>query len=1176
MNGNWMKSVLGWIGRIGMSSFCIGAFAAGEEWDDLSVLQVNTEKPHATMMTYPTATEAVAGECGKSPWFKSLNGDWKFNWSKNPAERPADFYKTGFDASAWGSIPVPSNWQMHGHGTPIYTNVKYPHPGKPPQAPREYNPVGSYLTAFELPEGWKNRKTLIHFGGVNSAFYLWVNGVKVGYSEGSRTPAEFDISRYVKPGQNQVAVEVYRWCNGSWFEDQDFWRLAGIFREVSLWSRDATHLRDFRVGMDLDAEYRDADLSVQAEIENPEGAFISFELLDLTGKTVARKTLPAKAEVVWNPQIKNPKKWSAESPVLYQLLITLKNAGGKTIEVVPWKVGFREIEIRGPEFLVNGISVKMKGVNRHEHDPDTGHTVSRASMLEDIQIFKRFNINAVRTCHYPNDPYFYELCDKYGIYVMDETNLESHGARHISGEEQWVPTQMNRVKRMVERDKNHASIIIWSLGNESGRGIGPESMYAWLHKNHADRPVHAEYSNGSADMISHMYSGPGWGTGKDRPHVLCEYTHAMGNSNGNLNEYWDAIYASKSHMGGYVWDFADQGIRQPLPAEFKKKEGTGPVKETFFAYGGWWEEAKGFYHDDNFCMNGLVASDREPHPGIYAIKQVYRNIHVRAKDLEKGRFVVKNWFDFTNIKDAAKGSWTLVVNGEVVEQGVIPPLDVKPHAEKEFTLDLPKQHFSKGAEVFLNLTFTARKEYSPLVSEGYELAEEQFLLRKGEPPKVASQKLPGVELKESVELLQLGGKNFQIRFDRKTGMLTSYKQNGTELIERGLLPEFSRALNDNDRRSYEKFSNPKYTEAGQGWQIQSCKAERKAADAVLVTVLAALPDSLGNVRVDYCIYGDGSLEVTYGFSPVLGKKGPLRVGLEMMLPAGMDQVAYYGRGPRPTYTDRAFERIGIYRSTVDEMWVDYSEPQENGNHQEVRWVVLRNDQGSGWLFGGAPTLAFAARHYSRDEIQKAKYSFQMERSGGIYLNLDLVQSGVGGNNSWGATPLKAYQLQTQPYRYSFRMIPVKQGDAVKRLLQTRPQPYAVPAPKALAAPLSSEPASASSSEEKNPVGNLIDGDKATRWCASGGSFPQWCILRFDTEKKLNGVTIHWEKEAAYKYRIEVSKDGRKWSTVSDQTKNGLAKAVTRDSFKANAKWLRVTIVGAPAKQWASICEIIPQ
>jgi beta-galactosidase len=481
----------------------------GEAWDNPSILQVNTLPPHAQMMTYPSVEAARIDDARQSEWYHSLNGRWKFHWSENPASRPLDFYKTDFDDTDWGTIPVPSNWQAHGHGIPIYTNIKYPFPVNPPKAPREFNPVGSYRHHFSLPEGWEKRRTLIHFAGVNSAFYLYVNGQKVGYSQGSRTPAEFDITSTLVAGENQLAVEVYRWCDGSYFEDQDFWRLAGIYRDVYLWSREDTGIEDFRIRTDLDEQYRDAELKIDFKCYgNTQAHAVRATLTAPDGGKVFERKIPVDQGGV-SEDIANPLKWSAETPHLYQLYLTLLDPDDRVIEVIPWQVGFREVAIIDGVYCINGVPVKMKGVNRHEHHPDHWHHIPRESMLEDIRIFKRNNINAVRTSHYPNDPYFYKLCDRYGIYVMDEANNETHGKRELSGMDIFVPMQLNLIQRMVERDKNHCSVVVWSLGNEAGGGAGPRAMYDWLHAYDASRPVHAEFSNETADIASNMYAGPG-------------------------------------------------------------------------------------------------------------------------------------------------------------------------------------------------------------------------------------------------------------------------------------------------------------------------------------------------------------------------------------------------------------------------------------------------------------------------------------------------------------------------------------------------------------------------------------------------------------------------------------------------------------------------------------------
>ena len=1014
-----------------------------EEWDDLNVLQVNVEEPHATMMTYADEESANIGQREASPWFKLLNGNWKFHWSERPEVRPVRFYETDFDDSSWDNLPVPSNWQLHGFGTPIYTNVEYPHPNVPPHAPREYNPVGSYRTTFEIPSTWNERRTLIHFAGVNSAFYLWINGKKVGYSQGSRTPAEFDITDFVVAGQNQLAVEVYRWCDGSYLEDQDFWRLAGIFRDVFLWSRDKAYVRDFEVNVDLDQQYRHATLSLGFELGGAvSGHTIEMNLSDAEGKEVVRRTIAHPASHV-AVRVASPHKWSAESPYLYQMLLTLRDGNQNIIEVIPWKVGFREIEIKDDRFLVNGVAIKLKGVNRHEHDPDRAHAEPRQTVLKDVQLFKRNNINAVRTSHYPNDPYLYELCDRYGIYVMDEANIECHGDRSLSDKPEWLDSQMNRVMRMAERDKNHTSIIIWSLGNEAGTGIGPQSMYEWLKEYHPDRPVHSEYCNSQADIESRMYASQDWVGQKPfntKPIVLCEYTHAMGNSNGNLSEYWhDNIYQNDFHMGAFVWDWADQGIRMPVPDEHQTSVGTGPVKETFFAYGGWWENAKGWHTDGNFCMNGLVSADRVPHPGLFAIKHVYSNVHVEDVNAAAAEFKVRNWFDFSNLKDLVDGSWTLLENGHEIATGRLPSLDIAARSTDTLKIRIPQVEPAAGKEYLLSIVFTAKQGYSPLVAVGHPLATAQLQIASPLPAQTSTADAAPIAVEETNEAITVSGREFQLRFDRQQGLLNSFVYQNAKLVDRGFVPEFWRALIDNDVKSFAKFSDRKWQQAGQNRKVRKASVRQIGEHSALVSFELVMPDVNAFQDLEYTVHGNGEVMVRTRFRPTdLSLKGPLRYGLEMLLPRNLNQVHYYGPGPRPTYADRNFESIGIYSTTVDEMWIDYSMPQENGNRHQTRWAALTNDSEQGLLFVGLPNIGFAARHYARDEIDRADYSFQMKRSPSIHLNIDYQQAGVGGNNSWGETPLKRYQLRSEPFEFSFRMVPIRSLVEIQSALTHKP------------------------------------------------------------------------------------------------------------------------------------------
>lgn len=1003
------------------------ACAVAVEWNDLNVLQVNREAPHATMMVYPTAKAAMKYDRTTSPWFQSLNGEWKFNWVKKPADRPADFYNPEFDVSEWGSIPVPANWEMEGHGLKIYTNIKYPFPMEPPNAPADWNPVGSYRREFEVSNDWKSRETYIVFDGVQSAFYLWVNGRKVGYSQGSRTPAEFNISKYLQDGKNVLAVEVYRWCDGSYLEDQDFWRLSGIYRDVYLWSTAKSHIRDFTVVTDLDDQYKNAEFTVDVELSG--GGSVEVDLYDAGGKKVLSH--PAS-------RIANPVLWNPENPYLYTALLTLKDIDGSIIEVIPQRVGFRDVEIKNNRFCINGVPVLIKGVNRHEHDPDTGHVVDRAAMVRDIQLLKENNFNAVRTCHYPNMPMWYDLCDEYGIILWDEANIESHGVGYgpecLAKQPEWKAAHLDRIQRMVERDKNHASVVVWSMGNEAGDGENFAACYHWIKENDSSRPVHYErtdYKKGrpNTDICNSMYTPSDkirkYTEGDDkRPYIIAEYMHAMGNSNGGAKEYWDLFYEDNTAQGGFVWDWMDQGIRTSVPDEFEQKIGQGAVKDTFFAYGGWFENPAGVYNDGNFCMNGLIDADQNPHPGLYAHKYLQRNVHVLPVDLKVGAFRIHNWFDFTEIGNNVFGSWTVEADGQPIAEGELPNLGIAPHSEQVVTLDLPENVPSLGKDVFITFEFRALKNYHPLVSEGHLLAWDQFALA-GEDTVTTTTKEGAVAIDESSETITVSGGNFKVVFDKVAGAITSYEVDGQSLIVAAGQPDLSRAQVDNERRQKPK-PDPEWDSVAEKAVVQDVSVV-KTEGVAKVTMRKALPNVQASMVSTYTVLPNAELiiDVTYDFSNTPKKMmSPLRVGMEWGIPAAFEHLKWFGRGGE-TYSDRAFEPVGIYEGAVDEQWTDYSRPQENGNKTGIRWAELTDRKGRGLrvVAEGAP-LSLSARFYSEETMRDSDYSFQMERSGFIHLNIDAAQSGVGGINSWGSVPLKPYRLRDEVYQYSYRLSPL--------------------------------------------------------------------------------------------------------------------------------------------------------
>jgi beta-galactosidase len=1010
------------------------------------------------MMVYPTGELAKAGLPSQSPWHQSLNGAWKFQGTMRPADRPLDFYRTEFNDAAWRTIPVPSNWQMHGFDIPIYSNIIYPWPQDPkaaPNVPKDFNPVGSYRKSFSVPLAWKGRKVYLHFAGVDSAFYAWVNGVKIGYNEDSRTPAEFDITPHLQPGLNLLAVEVYRFGDGAFLEDQDMWRMSGIYRDVFLWSTAEQHVRDFEIQTELDADYKDAELKIAAEVNSPGKCALSADLFDAAGRSAGRAEAPCAPTTRLAIKAPGVKKWSAESPYLYHLLLSLKDAAGAVIEVIPQSVGFRRVEIKGGRFLLNGKPVLIKGVNRHEHSEINAKTVDRASMIKDIEIMKQFNVNAVRTSHYPNHTDWYDLCDLYGLYVMDEANIEAHhygndpNNRLINSTE-WTTAFMDRVQRMVERDKNHPSVVFWSMGNETGEGLNAKLTYEWAKQRDPSRPYHYEGSSSqggsNSDINSFMYPSPERtkqlaAKRPEMPLILCEYSHAMGNSSGGLKEYWDLFCSGTNAQGAFVWDWVDQGIRLPMPGEYR----TNAASQYFYAYGGWWEDKTGVRNDNNFNNNGLVSANRTPHPGLWAIKYVYRYLHASPSDLAAGRIKIRNWWQFTNARDAAEGSWAVTAEGTIIASGNLPELDIAPGDEKEFTFPLPKIDAKPGVEYWLNLSFTQKSDtlYS---KRGHEIAWEQFKLPVELPAPAADfTASEPLSIREDADSAMIKGAKFTLRFSKRYGVITSYVYKNTTLLERGPRPDFWRAVTDNDTGAWKSMAGAAekdparniklWSNAGSSWEVKSAEVAKVDERTARIIVKAQLPAIGASIAMTLTVHGSGDIVVETSYEPGADKRAMMpRFGNELVVAPGLESLTWYGRGPIETYIDREFERIGVYKSTVAREWVEYMRPQENGNKTDVRWVALTNLQGVGLLAVGAPALSVAARHFTKDDMERAGYTFQMQSHPETFLNLDWKQMGVGGIDSWSfnALPMQPYRIPSdKPHSYRYRLSPVEGDFAAK-------------------------------------------------------------------------------------------------------------------------------------------------
>ena len=1026
------------------------------EWENPRVFGINKEPAHATFVPYADEAAARRGVLAYapgaarvegSPFVLSLNGTWKFNWVKEPSVRPVDFYKPEFDVSAWKEIKVPANWEFEGYGTPIFLNIIYPFKRDAPhvmsEPPKDWttyserNPVGSYRRTFNVPANWAGRETFLVLRGVNSACYVWVNGQKVGYSEDSRLPAEFNVTKYVRPGENTVAVEVYRFSDGSYMEDQDFWRLSGIFRDVELVARAPVHVRDFYARTQFDAQYTDARLNVNAKVRNAsasaEKVTLQAKLFDARGRLVGTPftgegTAPAGSELSLDlsQAVTNPLKWSAEEPNLYTLLLTLKDSRGRVLEVIPWRLGFRTSEIKGGQILVNGRPVMIKGVNRHEHDPDLGQVTTREMMVKDILLMKRHNINAVRTSHYPNDERWYALCDEYGLYVQDEANIESHGygandKQRISEGEDFTDAHVDRVRRTIERDKNHASIFLFSLGNEAGWGRNFEAARAWVKSNHPEHVlVYEAGASVHSDAFNPMYTKPQnlvkyWEQkGEGKPFYLVEYAHALGNSVGNLQEYWDVLESRREFQGGFIWDWVDQ--------TFRKKTADG---RDLWAYGGDYGDKP----NDGNGGDGLIFADRRTQPELEEVKKVYQFVKVEPVDLAAGRVRVRNKHIFADLS-YAEGSWELAEDGTVIERGRLPRLRTAAGQSEEVTLGLTRPKVLPGREYFLKVTFALAAD-TPWAKRGHVVAWDQFAMPYGLPPapaaaaSVAAAAAPALAVEETADAVTLRGTRFLARIGKTSGALEAYEVNGRPLVAGPLAPNFWRAPIDNDRGNQMLKRLGVWRTASSERKVTNVSVERLGSGAARVTAEASLPPSGSKTRTSYTVYGSGVVEVESALMPADGAPELPRVGMQMLIPGEFRQVEWYGRGPQETYWDRRTgAAVGRYKSSVDELWAPYVEPQENGNRTDVRWVTFTNAAGVGLRAVGLPELYFSAWPFPMSELERAKHSAEIQMSKEITVNLDQRQMGVGGDDSWGAQPHKEYRLPAQPYTYKFRLEPV--------------------------------------------------------------------------------------------------------------------------------------------------------
>ncbi|OQP63928.1 beta-galactosidase [Niastella vici] len=1015
------------------------------DWENPAVNGINKEKPHAYNFLFE--------EKAANAMIRSLNGVWKFKWSPDPQSRPVDFYQKNYSTENWTNILVPGNWELQGFGTPIYTNFIYPFKRDPPKVTgepekhftsfQERDPVGSYCTTFTVPESWNNKQVFLNFGGVLSAMYVWVNGQKVGYSENSMSPAEFDITKYLQKGENKLAVEVYRWCDGSYLEDQDIWRMSGIFRDVDLIARPKTFISDFFVKAVPDKIFENANLSVALTIDNrsaqnvselhAEGEVTGYSaqgnIVDLVFSGKVPMVQAAKqASLDVRSFISHPRLWSAETPDLYHLTIKLKNNKNELVDRAECYFGVRKIEVRGDVFYVNGKAVKLKGVNRHEQHPRTGKHVSRATMVRDLELMKQANINMIRTCHYPDDPLFYELCDRYGIYVMDEANQESHGFgignKEMGDNPVWKTSHVERAVALVQRDKNHPCVIFWSLGNEGGRGQNLVAMADTIRKLDTSRLVYSDSQRDVADLYDEGYLHPAdlKNLGekiKDKPVFMREYLHVMGNSGGNLQEYWDVIYADPGLTGAAIWEWVDQGLA-------RKKDGS-PLKLTehpddyqlkddeYWAYGGDFGDQP---NDGNFCIKGLVSSDRKPYPHYFEVQKVYQPVVFQLLNDKDMTIRVTNHFDFLPLRNF-DFEYEYTLNGKQLQKGMLRCDNILPGTSADIAIPSLKVADGVAAEICLNV-YARLRSATPWAEAGFCIAREQFVVK----PFTCKRITPAggmVTVTGSDTHIELKTGAMSFTLDKKNGSLVSWKVDQQELLKGKLEPFFWKTPNDNQKYSGYVKALGIWKKAAENLVVKNVELS-KQDNLVAVKFEMNIPAIGANYTLNYQLNGQGKLQVEAAYTP-LSDTIPLipKFGMRVRIPENYSTIDWYGRGPYENYPDRKTgSLIDLYRSQLANFITAYPAPQDNANRCDVRWLAMSAQSKGSIKITGLQPLCFRAWPYTEEDLEVTKHDYELPIRDFINLNIDLNIHGVGGDDTWGAKTMDKYtNAGNRPYQYGF-------------------------------------------------------------------------------------------------------------------------------------------------------------